>query len=142
MRPIARLVVLLAGSIVMAQGPPVISPVGSVKELMLDIIHPSLNDILLVVHRGGPQSDEDWRSVRRSALMLAESGNLLISRGPATDAWVKNVKLLVEAGTAAYRSALAKDAKKLAESADNVDTSCTQCHRLYRPDVFPRETTK
>jgi len=142
MRRAGTLVVLLAGSIAMAQGPPVISHVGSVKELMLDVIHPSFNDILLVVHRGGPQSEGDWRIVRRGALTLAESGTLLLSRGPTTNDWVKNVNSLVEAGTAAYRSAQAKDATKLAEAAENVDASCTQCHQRYRPDVFPGETAK
>ena len=79
--------------------------------------------------------------MRRSAVTLAESGNLLMMRGRARDQgdWMKDAKLLVDVGNAAYKAAQAKDVKALAALAEPLDASCTTCHKQYRPNVFPRE---
>jgi hypothetical protein len=113
----------------------------TMKQLMLDLVHPSSNEILLIINRGGPSDDKEWSSVRRSALTLAEAGNSLASRGPTRDGsdWTQDAKLLADAGSAAYRAALAKDAKALTAAADSLDAACTTCHKQFRPDVFPRQ---
>ena len=119
--------------------------VQSVKQLMVDVIHPSSNDILLLIYRGGPKDEKDWAAVRRAAATLAESGNMLATRGRAPsqgDAqgdWMKDAKLLTDAGNAAYKAAQAKDANALAALAGALDDSCTACHKQYRPNVFPHE---
>ena len=136
-----RLGALLVGVFVVsqalaAQAPSdALQPVATMKQLMVDIIHPASNDILLLVNRGGPSDDTDWAQVRRSAMTLAESGNLLIMRNRAS-AWVADARLLAEAGTAAYKAAEAKDAKALAALTDRLDASCTTCHKQFRPAVF------
>ena len=109
------------------------------KQLMLDLIHPSSNDILLLIYRGGPKDEKDWAAVRRGAVTLAESGNMLMQRGRARDQvdWMKDAKLLVDAGAAAYKAAQSKDGNALAALADPLDASCTTCHKQYRPNVFP-----
>ena len=111
------------------------------KQLMLDLIHPASNDILLQVNRGGPANDNDWALVRRSALTLSEAGNLLMMPGRARDDadWPKDVKMLVDAGNSAYKAAEAKNAQALAGVAAPLDASCTNCHKQYRPNVFPRQ---
>ena len=116
-------------------------PVASMKQLMVDLIHPASNEILLLVYRGGPKDEAEWAAVRRGALTLAESGNLLAirSRAPAGPDWMKDAKLLADAGAAAYKAAQAKDGTELARQAERIDASCTVCHRQFRPDVFPRE---
>jgi hypothetical protein len=116
-------------------------PVASVKQLMLDMIHPSSNDILLAIYRGGPKDEKEWAAVRRSALTLAESGNMLMIQGRARDDgdWMKDAKLLVDVGNSAYKAAQAKDSDALAGLAGAVDASCTTCHKQYRPNVFPRD---
>ena len=132
----------LGGTIAFAQAPSEPFPaVASVKQLMLDLIHPSSNDILLAIYRGGPADEREWAAVRRSAVTLAESGNLLMMRGRARDQgdWMKDAKMLADAGTAAYKAAEAKDAKALAAVAGSLDASCTTCHQQYRPNVFPRQ---
>ena len=108
---------LLGGIIAFAQAPSEpFPPAASVKQLMLDLIHPASNDILLVIYRGGPNDDKEWATVRRNALTLAESGNLLMMPGRARDEadWTKDVKMLVDAGNAAYKAAEAKNAQALA----------------------------
>ena len=106
------------------------------KQLMLDVIHPASNSVLLAINRGGPADDKEWADVRRGAMTLAESGNLLILRNRAAT-WVADAKLLMDAGAAAYKAADAKDARALATTADRIDASCTACHKQYRPGIFP-----
>jgi len=116
-------------------------PVATVRQLMLDMIHPSSNDILLAIYRGGPKDEKEWAAVRRSAVTLSESGNLLMMQGRARDQgdWMKDAKLLVDVGNSAYKAAQAKDGDALASLAGAVDKSCTTCHKQYRPNVFPNE---
>jgi hypothetical protein len=113
----------------------------SMKQLMLDLIHPASNDILLFVNRGGSKNDGEWATVRRSALTLAESGNLLTMRGRPRDQgdWIKDANSLADVGRAAYKAAEAKDLGALSELTETLDASCTTCHKQYRPNVFPRE---
>ena len=129
-------------TIAFAQSPPEsFPPVGSLKQLMLDLIHPSSNDILLAIYRGGPKDEKEWAAVRRSAMTLAESGNMLMMRGRALDQgdWIKDAKLLVDVGNSAYKAARAKDGNALAGLAVAIDASCTTCHKQYRPNVFPKD---
>ena len=75
-------------------------PTATMQQLMLDLIHPASNDILLFVNRGSPKDEKpkdekEWAAVRRSALTLAETGNLLMLPGRARDKgdWVKMRKI-------------------------------------------------
>jgi hypothetical protein len=113
----------------------------TMKQLMLDLIYPALNDILLFVNRDDSKSEAGWATVRRSALTLEESGNLLTMRGRARDQgdWMKDAKMLADVGKAAYQAAQAKDLSALWQLTDALDASCTTCHKQYRPNVFPRD---
>lgn len=112
----------------------------TMKQLMVDLIHPASNEILLFVNRGSVTDEKEWAVVRRSAVTLAESANLLMAPGRARDQvdWLKNAKMLAGVGAAAYQAAQAKDAKALAALAEPLDATCTACHKQYRPNVFPR----
>ncbi|MBV8847023.1 MAG: cytochrome c [Bryobacterales bacterium] len=131
-------VALFAGALLPAQQD--FSRSVAMKQLMLDLIHPASNEILLSVNRGGPQNDSEWAGVRRSALTLAESGDLLMLPGRVREQgdWAKNAKMLSEAGMAAYKAAESKDVKALGAVTDAIDAACTGCHKQYRPNVFPR----
>ena len=133
---------LLGGMFAFGQAPSEpLPPTASLKQLMLDLIHPSSNDILLAIYRGGPKSDAEWSAMRRAAVTLAESGNMLMLPGRVRDRadWMKDAKLLVDAGNAAYKAAQAKDPTALAALAGALDASCTTCHKQYRPNVFPKD---
>ena len=110
--------------------------VATMKQLMLEIIYPASNSLALLVNRGGPGDDTAWAEARRSALTLAESGNLLMLRNHEAE-WTADAKLLTDAGAAAYKAAEAKDAKALAAVSDRIDAACTACHKHSRPTVFP-----
>ena len=144
-RPIAALT--LAATALFAQaidstGPTPATPAAppsTMKQLMLDMIHPASNDILVSIYRGGPKSDAEWAIARRGALTLSESGNILMTRGPRSQPdWSKDAKLLTDAAAAAYKAALAKDSAALAATAKIIDQSCTTCHKQFRPNVFPK----
>lgn len=142
MKPAAIAVFILLGRFGFAQAPsPVSASTATMKQLMLDLVHPASNDILLLIYRGGPADENDWATIRRSAVTLAESGNLLMMPGRARDQadWFKDVKLLTDAGNAAYKAAQTKDTNALAAIAGPLDASCTACHKQYRPNVFPRQ---
>ena len=113
----------------------------TMKQLMVDMIHPASNDILLFAYRGAPKDDAEWGRLRRSALALSEAGNLLASPGRSPDqgAWAKSAKAMADVGAAAYRAAQKKDGSALPALAEPLDASCTGCHRQYRPNVFPRQ---
>ena len=130
---------LLLAGVSVAQGPS-FQLVGTMSELMVNVIHPASNDILMSIYRGAPKDDKEWAAVQRSALVLAESGNLLLMPGRVRDQgdWIKNSKLLLDAGTAVYKAARAKDAKALAALDAQIDATCTTCHKQYRPNVYPK----
>jgi hypothetical protein len=124
--------VALIATFAFAQSP------ATVKQLMLDLIHPASNDILFFVNRDAPKTDAEWATVRRGALTLQESGDLLAMRNVQGD-WAKDAKMLADVGAAGYKAAQAKDFNALAALTDSLDASCTTCHKQYRPNVFPRE---
>jgi hypothetical protein len=111
------------------------------KQLMLDMIYPASNDLLLLIYRGGPKDESEWAAARRNSMTLAESGNLLMLPGRMRDPedWAKHVKMLVDAGTSAYKAAEEKNPQALVAVAGLLDASCTGCHKEYRPNVFPRQ---
>ncbi len=108
--------------------------IDTMSDLMVSMVYPATNNILLFVYRGGPQNDADWESVQRSAVLLAESGNVLLMRAPAGDQgdWAKDAKALVDAGAAVYRAARAKDTQALLAVDQPINASCVNCHKQYR----------
>ena len=133
------LMVVAAGAI-MAQAQDAAQPVGTMGELMTSMVYPAANDLLLSIARGGPKDDKEWMAAQRNAVLLAESGNVLMMRGRARDQgdWMKNARMLVDAGAAAYRAARAKDTKALIAVDTPINASCVSCHKQYRPNVHPR----
>ena len=133
MRTIAVMILLLA-SATMAEAP-VYQPVGTTLQLMRAMVIPS-SDVIFAVPGQAPKDDKEWASVQNSALMLAESGNLLMMTGRAKDngEWIKDSKALVDAGAAAFKAANAKDVNKLTDLGDDILTACETCHKKYKPD--------
>ena len=131
--------VLLVAGAATAQAPQPAQPVGTMSELMTSMVYPAANDLLLFGQRT-PRNDKEWMAAQRSAVLLAESGNVLMMPGRSRDQgeWARNARLLVDAGGAAYRAARAKDAVALAGLDASINASCLGCHKQYRPNVHPR----
>jgi len=107
--------------------------VGSMSELMVDVIYPA-SDAVFYISTRTPKNDAEWTELQGKTLMLAESGNLLMMprRARDNDRWMSDAKLLLDAGTAAFAAAKKKDPDALADLNDQLYTSCVTCHQHYR----------
>jgi hypothetical protein len=136
---------LLAGA-TMAQAPvteaPAPKPIGTIAELMDNLIYPTSDAIFYVATRA-PKNDVEWNELQAKTLILAEAANLLMMPGRARDqdGWMKDAKLLQDAGTAAFRAAKAKDLAKLSAMNDQMYAACVACHNDYRPNYRRRPLT-
>jgi len=113
--------------------------VGSVSQIMLSMSWP-MSDELLYIERNPPKTDKDWTNLQYAALMVAESGNLLMMPGRARDQerWIQDAKMMVDAGAAAFRAARAKDMDAILALNGQIVDSCTNCHADYRPNYRRR----
>ena len=138
---IVGLVLLIAGAAA-AQAPQTAAkfePVGNMSQLMIDIIYPT-SDAIFYVDREPPKNDREWAVLRGQALMLAESGNLLMMDGRARDQgnWMLESKMLVDLGAKAFKAAQAKDLEGVRSLNDALNAACVTCHYQYRPGYHRR----
>ena len=117
----------------LAQAPTPAKPVGTMSQLMVDVIFPSSNAIFYV--REGPQNTKEWMELEFNAFVLGEVANLLMTPQRAYDAdvWMKDAKLLLDVGAAAYKAAKARDVKPIQALNDALYEACQSCHEHYRP---------
>ncbi len=146
---------------------PTYTPTATIKDVMDAIVDPA-GDLVwdatttIVDTKGtkekAPKTDDEWKSVRRGALMLVEGANLLQMPGrhmarpgeksevPGVEleptemealvnkdraAWNKHAQDLHAAGMVVLQAIDAKDAQKLFEVGGELDTVCENCHRAY-----------
>jgi hypothetical protein len=126
----------LLAAVALGQTPvsPTLEAVGTMKELMLDFIYPTSNEIFYV-SSNEQKTEKDWISLRRNALMLAESANVLMAENRARDKdqWMKDARLLWEVGNKAYIAAKAKDLPGMEALNAELYEACQSCHVHYRP---------
>jgi hypothetical protein len=139
----------------------------TVKDVMDSIVDPSSDYIwdsvettvsAKGVEEKAPHTDEEWKEVRRHAVMLLEATNLLQIPGrhvakPGEKAddpkvelspeqiedlinkdrasWNKYAQGLHDATMQAFKAIEAKDAEGLLNSGDGIDNACEQCHLHY-----------
>ena len=115
------------------------APVGTMSELMLKVNYP-YSDAMFYIQRAAPKNDVEWNELQGKALALAEFGNVMMMQGRARDQdqWLRDAKLLAEAGAAAFRLAKARDVEGIVGLNDQLVTSCTSCHMHYRPNYGRR----
>jgi hypothetical protein len=113
---------------------PAIKSVGTMSELMLYIVYPT-SDEIFYVGRDEQKTEKDWIDLRRNALMLAESANLLMAdnRARDKDRWMQDAKLLQDVGNKAFRAAKARDLDGLKALNAELYEACQSCHVHYRP---------
>ena len=147
-------------------------PTTTIKDLMDGIVDPAADTIWgsVAIINGkeekAPRTDEDWVTVRRSALQLVEASNLLQIPGRHVakpgerneqgielqpeqietlirqdrQAWISLAHGLHNAATLAVNAADAKDPAKVLESGSDIDDACERCHQhyWYPPQPSPR----
>ena len=134
------LALFFIAALAVAQAPSSFQPVGNMSQLMIDMIYPA-SDAIFYVERAAPQNDREWGALRATALTLAESGNLLMMDKRARDQgdWIKDAKLLVDVGAAAYKAAQAKNLGAIVALNEQLYTACVTCHEQYRPEYRRRQ---
>jgi len=138
-----KLAVFFIAILALAQAPSSFQTVGNMSQLMVDVIYPT-SDAIFYVERNPPKDDREWGVLRTNALTLAESGNLLMMDRRARDQgqWIKDSKLLIDAGAAAYKAAQAKDLNAVLALNEQIYTACVTCHQEYRPNYRRRTPEK
>jgi cytochrome c553 len=113
--------------------------VGTMSELMIKIIYPTSDAVFYITTRT-PTNQVEWDELQAKTLMLAESANLLMLPIHARDQdrWMQDAKLMLDAGTAAFKAAKMKDVAALDALNEKLYTSCTTCHQHYRPNYGKR----
>jgi hypothetical protein len=83
-----------------------------------------------------PRTKEEWAHVRSNAMILAESGNLLMMVPRAKDggAWMTMAQALVDTASIALRAADANDPDGLLRVGGEIDEACENCHKKYWPN--------
>ena len=124
-----------------APGPP-FKLQASVKELMVSIVDPAA-DVLwgsvgTVISEEGvdewyPKTDEEWAAVRNSAVVIMESGNLLMMGDRARDngVWMELARGMIDAGAAALEAAESRDPDAVFAVGEEIYVACDRCHGLY-----------
>ena len=105
----------------------------NVRELHDLMISPA-SDAVFEASSNQPLDAKGWTTARNQALMLAESGNLLMVGTRVRDSgnWIKMSRAMVDAAALAASAAEKKDAMALEAATDAITVSCMECHRPYR----------
>jgi cytochrome c556 len=110
-------------------------PVAETKLLMEGLAAANLRGLGKLL-RDKPADAEAWAFARGQALLVAETGNLLLFRPPRTgtgqDQWLGHAADLREAGAGLARAAAAKDYAKARAGLAGVANACNRCHQAFR----------
>jgi hypothetical protein len=114
-------------------------PVGTMSELMVQILQPT-SDAVFYISTRTPVTEAEWKALEAQTLTLAESANLLMMPGRARGRaqWMKDSKLLLDAGRTAFTAAKARDVAALEALNDQLYASCVTCHENFRPGYGKR----
>jgi len=177
---LATLLCVAGGCSRPASQAPELATEATIKDLMDAMVDPNaeylFDNIVEIVDEKGiidktPKTDEEWKEVRRRALMLFEAPNLLVAPGrlvakpgdkaeyPEVElgaeqiqqlingdraAFVRRAQRLQDAAALALKAIDARDKKQLFAALGDVDKACESCHLhyWYPNDKRAREAAK
>jgi len=104
----------------------------TVKQVMQTMTEPS-SEVIFTAASEPPKDQQQWEAVRKSAVVLAESGRLLMTGGRAKDntTWMEMARALVNQAEATLKAAEAKNSDALSKAGDDVYLTCETCHARY-----------
>src|SRR5438128_7235921 len=114
-------------------------PVATVEQIMETTVEPVSNKVFDAaawengVQVGGPKTDDDWKMVEANAVMLAETGNLLLmgSRMKDQAGWVTRTQAMMDAANQAAKAAEAKNTEPIFNAGGKIYQACLGCHLQY-----------
>jgi len=121
---------------------PDVTPVATVKQIMIGITNPAAFVVYEAVgtkssakgiEEIAPQNDEEWAKVGSAGAAVVESGNLILMGNRAIDKgdWVKMTNDMIEQGKKAMKAAEAKDKDGIVAAGGDLNTTCDNCHARY-----------
>ena len=110
-----------------------IRALANVRQLHDILISPA-SDAVFNAASSPPTDAKGWTAARDQAVILAESGNLLMVGGRVrdNDNWMRMSRAMVDAAALAAAAAEKRDAMALEGAADAITVSCMACHQPYR----------
>lgn len=125
---------------------PKLEPVAETKLIMAGIAEPNLRGIGRIL-KDKPKDDAGWHFARGQALLVAETGNLLMMRPPQgrdqQDTWMAHSAELRDNSAALARALAAKDYVNSRTALATTANTCNRCHQTFkvaaRVNPFPDE---
>lgn len=109
------------------------------KQIMAGIQKPAMDALAAMMKAGGPADDKEWATAQQSAVVLAESAQLLLIGdrpiGPLPKdgaVWTKTSNNLLAAANESAKAAEAKDVAAWKASLGSLGAACKGCHTVHR----------
>jgi hypothetical protein len=116
---------------------PKLEPVAETKLLMEGLNQSNYRGLERLL-KDRPGDAESWAFARGQALLIAETGNLLMLRPPKNrgqDAWMAHAAELRTSATALARHAGARDYARSRSALKDLAVRCNRCHQTFRVSV-------
>jgi len=119
--------------------------------LMNGLAHPNYLALEKHLQGKGPQDDDTWTFARGQAMLIAETGNLLLLRPPRNegrDLWMRRATGLRESAATLGRRLAGRDPVRSRSALTDVARRCNNCHESFRvptrigPNVEPAPGVK
>jgi hypothetical protein len=113
---------------------PAIENLATTRQVMLGLTIPA-SDVLFQVGSKPPADDAAWDLVTANAVMLAESGNMLLTgaRDLSQPEWMQHARELVARSKVAADAAAKHDVDAVLEAGNGIYEVCEACHMKYMP---------
>jgi hypothetical protein len=117
---------------------PRLEPIAETKLLMEGLAHPNFKAVDRFLKEPG-DDPEAWQFARGQAVLIAETGNLLMLRPPknakAEENWMTRGMELRDAGSQLAKALAAKDLAKSRPALVGVASTCNRCHESFRVET-------
>lgn len=121
---------------------PAFKPVADMRSLMNGLIDPAADviweSVSITITREGtderaPSTVDEWQALRDAALVLAESGNLLMMEGRAidNDDWPRASRSMTEVALGVITAVEAQNPDEIMTVGGRLYDTCVNCHVRY-----------
>jgi cytochrome c556 len=117
---------------------PKLEAVAETRLVMEGLAQSNFRGLDRLLSKEKPADPEAWKFARGQALLLAETGNLLMLRPPRSqgqDLWMQRSTELREVATNLARATAARDWDRSRAGLREVADTCNRCHQSFRINV-------
>jgi hypothetical protein len=116
---------------------PRLEPVAETRLLMEGLNQPNFKGLEKLL-KEKPADDEAWVFARGQALLIGETGNLLLLRppkNPAEDIWMQHASELRDSASKLARAVAKHDYVASKSGLTDLANTCNSCHKAFRSSV-------